>query len=98
MTPYSTVLVVSRRGIIRPILFITVALRLRGTVGTLIYVVALVPIVVLLDIRALRGILLIFGLVVLALMIDSSDRSRQARGPDNVAEKMGRAAVNRASA
>jgi hypothetical protein len=65
MTSYSTVLAMSRRGIVRPVFSITIALRLRGTPGTLVY--------------------LVFGLVVLALiMIDRSDRSRQAQWPDDL--------------
>ena len=92
MTPYSTVLVLGRRGIIRPNFLLTVALRLHRTLGTLLYVwtliyirsivniVAVVPVVRLADIRTLLAILLIVRLVAIGLMtIHATDRSCRAR-------------------
>ena len=86
--PYASVLALSRRGIVRPAFSMTITLRLCGTPETLVYVVALVPVMVLVDIRALQGIVLIFGLVAIGLvkpMIDTDDRSRGVQWPQDLA-------------
>ncbi|HVH66833.1 MAG TPA: hypothetical protein VM716_03120 [Gemmatimonadales bacterium] len=106
MTPYSTVLALSRRGVVRLVFLISVALRLRGTLGTFVYIVVLVhvrsfvnivalTVVILVDIRALWGILLALGLLTICpIMLDDGNRAGGARWPDHLAEKMGRAAVH----